>query len=375
MRLARASRYVALAAALAMAGCAGHRPPDARACTAPPPEISATGTPAPHDTFNILILSGGGSRGAFGAGFLKGWTARQTGTLRPQFDLVTGVSTGALIAPFALLGSEWDNVLERNYKGIASDRLFSRRSIFSILEWNSFSDASRMEEGLAAVLDGNTLNALAAAGRQNRMVWVGATNIDKGTFTTFNLSAIAVNQPHEIARPAIAERIAASTSIPAFLPPHFIDGCMYADGGVRENLFIAQLEDSVTRAIAAARASRAEIYVVVNGPVEPLAKLTDNSLLAIGGRAFELGVQQIQLASLREAYYFARSHHYDFRWTSADSFLSERGGDDGKCGPQPITDFDSDFTRCLFEAGEQFAASNPNPWRTDLPGVPVSGAP
>ena len=189
---------------------------------------------APRDELDILVLSGGGPRGAFGAGFLNGWTARQTGIRRPEFDIVTGVSTGAIMAPFALLGPKWDDVLARNCSGVAATDLFEPLDLPRSLGWTSLKNPAPLVERLHAALDDPTLGALAEAARAHRMIWVGATNFDTGNFDRFNLTTIAARQPPAQAHQQISDRIVAASSIPIFLPPKFIDGCMYLDGGVRE---------------------------------------------------------------------------------------------------------------------------------------------
>jgi len=369
-----------------LAACAGSRPQNAT-CPAvttgkSQPDFDAAITSMMNGKWNlprgqardhvaILLLSGGGGWGAYGAGFLAGWSQRTLDTPRPRFDVVTGVSTGAVMAPFALLGG--DSVLEQHYRGVSSDDLFSGRSVFSLPFWNSLKTADQMEDKLKAALDDRTLLALGAAAKEGRSVWVGAVNFDTGEFSEFDITAFAGTLAPDAARKAIVKRIMAASAIPVYLPPKFIGGCMYMDGGVRENLFIAQIAQAIERSIGGWRAQGdvdVDIYAVVNGPVKPLKLLAGNNLVAIGARGFDLGAAQIQLASLREVFDFARKNGFTLHWTSADDVVSEPGKPAPPlCAPPAnVNDgFDRAFTACLYDAGRRKALSDPTPWRTDRP--------
>ena len=382
-------RLLLIACALALSSCAGSRPPNATC-----PAVTGVAQPGfgasltsmmngkwnlppgqKRDHVSILLLSGGGGWGAYGAGFLSGWTDRAPGldTPRPQFDVVTGVSTGAIIAPFALLGPGYDPVLTQSYRGVSSGDLFSSRSVFTLPFWNSLYDPHQLEQKLKATLDDRTIAGLGAAAVQGRSVWVGAVNFDSGEFSEFDLTAMAHGLSPATARKAIVKRIMAASAIPVFLPPKFIGGCMYMDGGVRENLFIAEIVQAIERSIGGWRSAGeadVDLYAVINGPVKPLKHLTDNNLVAIGARGFDIGAEQIQLASLREVYDFARKQGFTLHWTSADDVVSEPGVDAPPLCKPPVyanDGFDAGFTACLFDAGRNKAMRDPTPWRTDRP--------
>jgi hypothetical protein len=377
-------------AILTLAGCAGSRPRDA-VCPAVAtgkalPDFDAAITSMMNGKWNlpkgqtrdhvsILLLSGGGGWGAYGAGFLSGWSQRAPSldTPRPQFDVVTGVSTGAIMAPFALIGPSQDYLLERHYRGVASGDLFSGRSVFSLPFWNSLNTAGQLQDRLKEALDDRTVAALGDAAKQGRSAWVGAVNFDTGDFSEFDLTAFAGTLKPDAARKAIVKRIMAASAIPIYLPPKFIGGCMYMDGGVRENLFIAQIAQAIERSIGSWRAlgeTNVDIYAVINGPVKPLRLLTGNNLMAIGARGFDLGADQIQLASLREVYDFAHKNGFTLHWTSADDVVTEPGKPQtALCTPPAnVNDgFSAPFTGCLFDAGKRKAMADPTPWRTDRP--------
>ncbi len=327
---------------------------------------------APHNRVAILVLSGGGAWGAYGAGFLNGWAQRRDhGTKhspsRPTFDIVTGVSTGAIMAPFALLGSGSDPSLESAFRGVSGEDLFSGRSVLGLPWWNSLKEPDGLERRLLAALDDTALASLRTAAGEKRTVWVGAVNFDTGQFTEFNLSAIARDLPNDQARTQIADHIMAASAVPAFFPPRFINGCMFMDGGVRENVFVTPLQTATT-----VHESRADIYVIENGPIEVPPLLTKNNLRDIATRGFDLAESQIQLNSLRNIYQYAREHGYGFYWTSADDVVYNPDESQVNVAPckapkTPADQFEATFTACLFDAASRKAHDGITPWRTDKP--------
>ena len=374
-------------AAAWLAACTGNRPEGAvcPAVTGAPAEsfdasladaMAArwTGTPGhTHQRTAILVLSGGGAWGADGAGFLNGWSQRPAtmGGQRPQFDVVTGVSIGAIMAPYAFLGPQYDARLQSYFRGADASSAFTSRSIFSLPFWNSLNDSAPMEENLRTALSPDVISGMRDAAAHKRTIWVGAVNFDTAEFTEFNLSALARDLPENQARDEMVDRIMGASAVPAFLPPRFINGCMYMDGDVRENVFVSHLHGAV-KAAAGTNLPQADIYVIVNGTVGDHRTLTGNTLIDIAVRGFEIAEGEIQRNSLREVYDYAQEHGYGFYWTSADDVVADpkdAAGRPGICpGPKNAAEqFDSAFTACIFDAGLRKARDRQNPWRTDRP--------
>ncbi|HVT23982.1 MAG TPA: patatin-like phospholipase family protein [Rhizomicrobium sp.] len=375
------ARFAAVATlAVSLSACVGSRP-DGAICPAIQTGASAlsalaSGSDVPvRSQVNILLLSGGGAWGAYGAGFLNGWSARypQLGEPRPSFDVVTGVSTGAIIAPFALLGPDYDRRIANAFRGVSSDTLFRQRSVLGLPFWNSLKDPEPMRKEIIAALDDDAIGRLASVAADHRSLWVGAVNFDSGAFTEFDLTQIAATQAPDDARKAMVQRILAASAIPGYFPPRFIGGCMYMDGAVRENLFLAQIGDAIKAAMGgrAGKPAVTNIYAIINGPMAPKPHLTDNTLVGVGVRGFEIAADQIQLASLREVYDYAKSHGYHFAWTSADDVIAKAGeasSPDRCAAPETTTaQFSAAFTACLFDAGQRKAMAAPSPWRSDRP--------
>ncbi len=171
-------------------------------------------------TANYLAISGGGENGAYGAGLLTGWTALGT---RPEFKGVTGVSTGALIAPFAFLGPAYDAQLERFYTTIDRGDVMRSRGLITALLRDSLYDSTPLLNLIRGAL---TPEMVAAIGREysekGRLLLVGTTNLDVPVGVLWNIGDIAASGRQD-ATELIAKILLASASIPGAFPPVMID--------------------------------------------------------------------------------------------------------------------------------------------------------
>jgi hypothetical protein len=275
------------------------------------------------------------------------------------------------MAPFALIGSGTDPKLQNAFRGVSRDDLFTSKSVIALPWWNSLKDPKGLERQLRDTLDNSTIVDLKAAAAQHRTIWVGAVNFDTGKFTQFNLSALARDFPLVEARDQIVDHIMAASAVPTFFPPRFINGCMYMDGGVREDVFVTRLHDAIGTPNGT-RESHADVYVIENGPIEVRKLLTDNTLLDIAVRGFSLAEAQIQLNSLRNVYDYATEHGYGFYWTSADDVVTDvqsTRDQNGLCKfpKTPEDQFEATFTACLYDSALRKARDGTSPWRTDRP--------
>jgi hypothetical protein len=191
--------------------------------------------------FDLLVLSGGGDFGAFGAGFLYGWAMADDPAARmPEFDMVSGTSTGAILAPLAFLGGEDDLRLGRDLYADPPDDLVKPRGLLPIWPGNeSLADPAGLHRELLASLTPERLAALRRGVGEDRQLMVATTNLDFGTFRPFDLLARGDGSDAEF-REAIVERIMASAAVPGIFPPVTIDGNRYIDGGVTQNLWLLQ---------------------------------------------------------------------------------------------------------------------------------------
>lgn len=237
----------------------------------------------------VLALSGGGANGAFGAGVLVGWS--ETGT-RPQFDIVTGISTGALAAPFAFLGSDWDDELREAYTGGGADGLLSPRALAGLMGPSLFSAAP-----LRRLVDRNVtpelLRQIAAEHAKGRRLLVVTTNLDTQESVVWDMGQLAT-QGDEQALVLFREVLIASASIPGVFPPVMIAGLdgdriveeMHADGGINMP-FLAVPENLLAGADRIPGSDRASIYVLINGQTGRTTQVVRGSLPAILTRTYE----------------------------------------------------------------------------------------
>jgi predicted acylesterase/phospholipase RssA len=292
---------------------AGHLDPDFQAdlvlsVKQEPPgafPLDASGYPVYH----ALALSGGGSSGAFGAGILNGWT--DSGT-RPDFKVVTGISTGALIAPFAFLGPAFDEQLKAVYTTVQTRDILERLNIMRILfEGEAFARTTPLEQMIETHFDENFLAAVARAHSLGRRLYVGTTHMDAQTLVVWNMGAIASSGDPD-ALQLFRKIVLASSSIPAAFPPVFIevevDGQrfdeMHADGGTVTQVFF--YEGTVDLAAAARSAGhidrdgyRGTLHIIRNGKLGPEPEQVRRRLPEISGRALST---MIKFAAINDLY-------------------------------------------------------------------------
>ncbi len=205
-----------------------------------------------HREHHYLAISGGGADGAYGAGILAGWSQRGT---RPEFTVVTGVSTGALTAPFAFLGPAYDDQLELLYTTLDSSSIFFRRSIFSIVRGDSVADNTPLLRMLEQYVTDDMIAEIAREYRKGRILNIATTNLDAGLPVIWNIGRIAATG-HPAAGDLIRQVLLASASIPGVFPPAYIrvqarDGKtydeMHVDGGTSAQMFLYPSRDDYTR--------------------------------------------------------------------------------------------------------------------------------
>ncbi|HSN70139.1 MAG TPA: patatin-like phospholipase family protein, partial [Steroidobacteraceae bacterium] len=179
-----------------------------------------------------LVVSGGGGDGAYGAGLLVGWSAHGS---RPEFQIVTGVSTGAIIAPFAFLGAAHDSTLREIYTSFASDDLITRRGLLAVVRGDAAFDTAPLRRLLDRYLDDAYIAAIAAEHRRGRTLLVATTNLDAARPVIWDLTRIAASG-HPYAGRLIRDVILASAAIPAAFPP--VTFTVTAGGGTYDELHV-----------------------------------------------------------------------------------------------------------------------------------------
>ncbi len=271
---------------------------------------------------NILVLSGGGDNGAYGAGLLNGWSDRGT---RPQFDIVTGVSTGALTAPFAFLGARYDRVMKDVYTAYNADDYFDARPLQGLLGGSSLADVAPLYRLISYYANDALIDAVAREHRKGRRLLVQTTNLDAQRPVIWDMGAIAGYRSAK-ARELFRRVLLASASIPAIFPPVQIrvraDGRdyeeMHVDGGTVSQQ--AGLSDWIFRTHDLVKASGLRpvrtIYIVRNNTVSPEWESVDNNVLTIAARASSTAIKYQGNADLYMDYLAARERGAEFRATA-----------------------------------------------------------
>jgi len=241
------------------------------------------------ETHTILALSGGGANGAFGAGVIVGWT--QSGD-RPRFDVVTGVSTGALTAPFAFLGPDWDDELMAAYTDGRTDGLLSPGHL-AILRGPSLFSASALRALVNESVTLDLLTAIAAEHAAGRTLLIATTNLDTQETVIWNMGLLATQG--EAALPLFRDVLVASASIPGVFPPVLIPGTneagqvvmeMHVDGGVNTP-FLAIPEELLMWNAPRDLPGDAHLYILLNGQLGRNTGVTPGRLGDILARTFD----------------------------------------------------------------------------------------
>jgi hypothetical protein len=202
-------------------------------------ERRAAAAPGEVPTMNVLAMSGGGDYGAFGAGFLVGWgSVSDPSWHRPDFDIVTGVSTGALLAPFAYLGTdEACLAVESLYRNPKKDWVVENGLLFFLPSNPSFMKIPGLERDLRAVVDGKMIAKMAEQSRAGKLLAISSTDLDLGRQKFWEVGAEAEAAAESGNYDRVQRILLASAAIPAVFPPIEIGDSIYGDGGVTANVF------------------------------------------------------------------------------------------------------------------------------------------
>jgi hypothetical protein len=316
-----------------------------------------------------LALSGGGANGAFGAGFLNGWTSMGT---RPVFKVVTGVSTGALMAPFAFLGPTKDNELRDFYTNTSTRDIFVLGTITGIVRQLLFSDGIADTAPLSALIathiDDAFLRDIAAAHLGGRRLYIGTTDLDSQRFIIWNMGLIATSG-HPDAVILFRRVMLASASIPvAFAPVLFeveaSNGRRYdelhVDGGVAANVFYNGNLFSTRQLLreAGRSSARQDVYVIHNGQLAESPGLTRRTIPSVALRTLEAATHSGMINDLFRIFAVTTFERSGFFWTTIPNGVEMRGDEI----------FDPVLMRQLYDLGFEAARAGPT-WRTRPPSV------
>lgn len=310
--------------------------------------LASNGHVGPLPPVNFLAVSGGGDNGAFGAGFLNGWTASGT---RPEFKVVTGISTGALIAPYAFLGPKYDHVLTTVYTTISKDDIFKKRGLLKGFFGDAMTDSAPMARLIERYADRPLLEAIAAEYAKGRLLLVGTTDLDALEPVIWNMTAIAASKdPRSL--DLFRRILLASASIPGVFPPVMIDvevdGVrhqeMHVDGGTIAQVFLypPSFELAAQAATAGAQRKRS-VYIIRNARLDPDWASVERKTMTIAARAIASLTQTQGVGDLYRIYLTTQRDEVDFNlaYIPPDFVVPHR------------EEFDTHYMRQLYARGKQ----------------------
>lgn len=269
----------------------------------------AAGRTAEPPGIDILILSGGGDYGAFGAGVLKGWgSARSPVVARPEFDVVTGISTGALIAPFAFVGTDqaYDRIVEL-YDNPKPDWVRMNGLFFLSPANPSLLNISGLERDLRAAVDRQVIEAVAAGAATGRLLAVGASNLDYSEQRVWDVGTEAELALRDNDLNRVIQILLASSAIPGAFPPRIIDQQLYCDGGVTSNILYNPDISAPSSVLSMWRKTypdrpipRQRIWVIVSNQLRPPPTIVQPSWTDVAGSAVSVMIRSITAIAIRQ---------------------------------------------------------------------------
>jgi hypothetical protein len=290
----------------------------------------------------FLAISGGGDNGAFGAGLMNGWTTLGT---RPEFKMVTGVSTGALIAPFAFLGSDYDDALRDVYTTMTPEKVFRARGITAALFDDAMADTGPLAEVIAGYADQKMFDAIAREYRKGRLLLIGTTHLDAQRPVIWNIGAIAASG-HPGGLELFRKILRASAAIPGLVQPILfdveIDGRkyqeMHVDGGAIAQLFLYPPSLSAT---ASKYRRQRYAYVIRNARLDPDYAESERRTISIAGRAISTMLAASGQNDVLRTYFITQRDGVDYNlaYIGAD-FSAPKAGE-----------FDQTYMRTLYAYG------------------------
>jgi predicted patatin/cPLA2 family phospholipase len=282
-------------------------------------ERAACGEAVYKKPVTLLALSGGGSDGAFGVGVLYGWTEHGD---RPEFNLVTGISTGALIAPFAFLGPQYDALLKGCCTSARTKDILKMKSLLTILWREALADSQPLANLVAKQVDAKVLAAIARDHAKGRRLFIGTTQLDAQRLVIWDMGAIAAKGTRE-ALDLFRKILVASASIPGAFPPQYIKvtvgGRMYqemqVDGGTTAEVILYEgaLKPFARLRKAAKHEMRPRfLYIIRNSQVSGEWAKVKSRITSIGPRAISTLIKAQGVGDLYRLYVFARRDYMDY---------------------------------------------------------------
>ncbi len=324
-----------------------------------PEAVDASKETAP--LLSHLVISGGGANGAFGAGLLAGWTAAGT---RPEFEGVTGVSTGAMIAPFAFLGSDYDRAMTEIYASVSRDDIYNQQTVTGLLFGSALTDTGPLQKLIERHVTADLVAAIAQQSKLGRSLSIVTTHFDALRPVVWDIGAIATHRGDR-ALPLIRQIILASAAVPILFPPVSIDWNidgktfteLHVDGGVSHQVFAypAQINAQDLDDLLGLTFRR-QVFVILNGNANTTYEPAPVELSGIAQRALRTLLRNQARGDIERIFYLADRDDVDFQVTSIpESFNANRS-----------LEFDPGYMKELLELGRETGRTG-NFWRGQPP--------
>ena len=322
-----------------------------------------SGFSGPLPVSNLLTISGGSDSGAFGAGLLTGWTAAGT---RPEFKLVTGVSTGALTAPFAFLGPDWDAKLTAVFTTSKQSDIFTTRGLTAAIFNDALADTAPLWKLVSRYVDGDMLAAIAREYARGRLLLIGTTDLDARRPVIWNIGAIAASgQPGSL--DLVRKILLASAAIPAFFPPVMIDvelngqhhQEMHVDGGAIAQMFLYPPGLAYAQTFRNAKPREIHAWLIRNSRLDPNWAAVERQALTVAGNAIDTMIFYSGANDVNRIFFTTQRDHVDFN-------LAYIGADFTIKAKEP---FDPVFMNALYDYGRDKARAGYQ-WAKVPPWIP-----
>ena len=303
----------------------------------------------------ILALSAGGADGAFGAGVLAGWTASGK---RPEFDVVTGVSTGSLLAVLAFLGSEYDGLIRLLYTTQTNEKVFRKRGLDGVFG-DSLYDNGPLKEQIEEYVTPELVAKVAAEHNKGRRLYVATTNLDAGELVIWDMGKIAQGGRTNPVQ-HFQKVLRASSAVPGYFQPVYIKpqrGVQlrqaHVDGGVKEPILYASF-------MSKANAKEKNLYLVINGTTRRFnaSKPVEPKLASIAQKTISELIRELQHDTIFRHFVRAKNDSVNFHLTSIPDSIPIA---------QDALDFNTKRMQRLYRTGFEIGRKGPETWQKKPP--------
>jgi predicted acylesterase/phospholipase RssA len=310
---------------------------------------------------NFLALSGGGEDGSFAAGIITGWT--QNGD-RPEFDVITGVSAGALASPFVFLGPEYDNVLLDVYSNLSHQDIYRTQIFSGIFGGSAILDTRPLKDLISTYVTVEVLNKIAQYHLQGRRLWIGTTNLDAGRPVIWDIGEIALSGlPNALE--LVHNILLASSAVPGIFPPVIIDVTagnkkyteLHVDGGVTRQAFLYPsrlVETDVTQELE--NKFQRRLFIIRNGRSQAVYDPVNTNLYSIALKSLNMTIENKAIGDLYRIYVITSRDSIDYNLAIIPKSFNVK----------PKQSFDPEYTKALFNVGYELAKDG-YPWKKSPP--------